>query len=94
MVFFIYLNSFGFFAGIESFPAYKYLCDKGFFVALRRVLSWIKRATIEANRATEQIVTTSVKSILLKVDDVSLEIFVLYSGDSYSKFSSFTQKKW
>ena len=33
MVFFIYLNSFGFFAGIESFPAYKYLCDKGFFVA-------------------------------------------------------------
>ena len=39
MMFFIYLNFFGFFAGIESFPAYKYLCDKGFFVALRRVLS-------------------------------------------------------
>ena len=53
MVFFIYLNSFGLFTWIESFPSHEYLCNKSFFVALCRVLPLIKCASIEADRAAE-----------------------------------------
>ena len=65
---------------------YKYLRLNALFVLRSCILPAIQGVSFQCDRATENCIMTAIALVVIKIDDVFLEIFILQIPDTYAEF--------